>query len=193
MSPTSVRVLFVTAAALATGTLLFHFLQVSGVSVDSDGGYVALHWQPDGGDAPGGPAVCWRMQGFVFPAAMGAYGLADGGAGRGRYVGARVCVVDDGGVQPPPLPDGLAAADVSTVTEEFDGGPRVRADIRGGLVLRCACSTGSGCSALLADAGWGDAPTGNTLPEGAWDGGGCRPKPCLELAGWTSWPDECPQ
>lgn len=172
---------------LAVGSaLILQHLQSMGVSVDSDGGRVALHWQPDGGDTPDGPVMCVAAVGFVTPEAIGAYGLADGGAGRGRYLEARICALDDGGNVV--LPDGLVMEDFAAQPVDFDGGPRVVADVRGAKVLRCACSSGADCFV-----GGAPAPTGNTLAAGTWDGGGCVRKVCTELAGSDSFPAACPQ
>lgn len=53
--------------------------------------------------------------------------------------------------------------------------------------FECACSTGKDC-----DVDKKPAPPGNTLSPGTWRGEGCLKKTCIELAGRSSWPRECP-
>ena len=62
----------------------------------------------------------------------------------------------------------------------------------------CACSTGASCTyqpPKLPDGtipAPGPAPLGFTMAAGSWTGAGCRLKTCTELAGFSSWPPECP-
>jgi len=59
---------------------------------------------------------------------------------------------------------------------------------------RCACRKASGaCRVPNPDGGVAlPAPFGTTLRPG-WSGAGCERKPCIELAGESSWPAACPE
>lgn len=57
----------------------------------------------------------------------------------------------------------------------------------------CACKIGPDCRLKLADGGTGaNAPWGETLPFQGSVGTQCFGKVCVEIAGISSWPDECP-
>ena len=57
----------------------------------------------------------------------------------------------------------------------------------------CACRRASGICRVPNPDGGTDiaAPFAETLQPG-WSGLGCQPKPCVEIAGESSWPDNCP-
>lgn len=66
------------------------------------------------------------------------------------------------------------------------------------LSQACACRKATGSCQYSTDAGLVDAPMGRTLgpdypPYGNWSGAGCQPKACVELAGSSSWPANCPR
>ncbi len=64
-------------------------------------------------------------------------------------------------------------------------------------VFRCACRMDAGLCVIDNPDGGATpigAPRGRTLKPGEWGvaGPGCLRKPCVELAGHSSWPPECP-
>lgn len=56
----------------------------------------------------------------------------------------------------------------------------------------CACKRERFCNSILADGGTPTAPWGVTLPYQGFSGADCFPKVCVEIAGISSWPSECP-
>ncbi|MBS2028711.1 MAG: hypothetical protein JST54_12490 [Deltaproteobacteria bacterium] len=145
---------------------------------------------PDGGAATAGESVVFGVDGgFVALSVHGGQPLH--GASYWRI---QICApIVDGGHDPGPS---FLGAGVQVVYDDdqvggcVDGGPVIEAwqQGRSDAPFPCACSTGSSCS--LSDGG--AAPTGITLQPG-WAGAGCFPKACVELAGSSSWPQECPQ
>lgn len=114
-------------------------------------------------------------------------GLVDDGTG---YAAVRVCpdATDGGTEEIPDLPPGLTAlADSQTVIAYQPGWPTFAAWSPGhpDAPTECACSTGADCT--VDDE---PAPLGVTVRGAV--GEGCRPKPCVELFGVSSWPAECP-
>lgn len=130
----------------------------------------------------------------------------DGPAGAGyQYDRARVCALPvDGGVDPGPsfFPGLVVVYDDAALTACASSDPTVEAwadTVDGGAPWSCACALpvdAGSCTATVPirdDGGTQTvpAPTGVTLSAGAWSGSSCRPKTCVELAGFTSWPPEC--
>ncbi len=61
--------------------------------------------------------------------------------------------------------------------------------------FECACAAGPACERLHHDKGdeaWVPAERGNTFAKGQWRGADCFRKNCVENAGDTIWPRECP-
>lgn len=172
------------AVAVMIGALVFPQLQSS-----KGGRRTAIHWQADGGDTPpDGTIVCILQEGVGLSAALGAFGL-DAGAGKDGYAICRACAVQVSADTPEvPLPPGINALEVTQDEVAFDGGPQFQCALQGEPEFACACSTGSDCTGPDG----GAAPRGSTLQPGEWDGGGCFSKACMELAGYSSWPAECP-
>ena len=169
----------------------------------SAAGHVAIDaW--DGGDAN---TVCVWASARVDPPGMALFGFDAGGA---SYVYARAVVCSDpvdGGLDPGPgfLPGIEIVYDDSTAAP-WVGGHQLEAwtdtwrDVDGGYpAWPCACALpvdAGSCMVtrpIIDDGGTQtvSAPTGITLPAGAWSGSSCRPKTCVELSGYTSWPPEC--
>ncbi len=87
-------------------------------------------------------------------------------------------------------PDGGVIGSFSDGWRWADGGTDVQVLDTSGA--RCACSSGSGCTVPNPDGGTRlDAPQGLSLSPG-WSGEGCVLKPCVEVAGVSSWPTACP-
>jgi hypothetical protein len=115
----------------------------------------------------------------------------DGGT---SYAVVRVCANpaegEDGGA--PSLPPGyeLLPDFEERAAEEYDGGPQIRVWLQGdpAAPYLCACAKNDTCTRPDG----GGVPTGITLTEGQWAGPGCLPKSCVEIAGTSSWPQECP-
>ena len=97
----------------------------------------------------------------------------------------------DAGAAEPDLPGGMVALETTQAETTYDGGPMFYAALASSAGP-CACSSGSGCSALGDDGGWAPAPTGLTLQPGAFTGAGCLLKTCVELSGIPSMPPGCP-
>lgn len=184
------------AAAAAAATLLAVAisLQAPGAQLLPDGGDPAAGLDAGAaasgyvraGVAPLGSWAVWSTS-LASPAAQAAVGLDGGGVQ--RYVRARVCALDvDGGRDPGPL--GVPGLDIvyddAEVLPCAPGDAVLEAWVQGvpGAPWACACSPGPGC---LVDGG--AAPLGVTLA--TWSGA-CVPKPCVERAGVSSWPAECP-
>lgn len=56
----------------------------------------------------------------------------------------------------------------------------------------CACKRGQLCNSVLSDGGTRAAPWGETLFYQQFSGADCYPKACVEFAGISSWPEQCP-
>lgn len=88
------------------------------------------------------------------------------------------------------VPDGCVG--LNCEGNEDDGGTPVTAP----FLLQCGCRASSPCIVQQADGGWIAAPQGETLGPGnryeTFNGAGCQRKPCTEVAGVSSWPQECP-
>ncbi|MFN7130708.1 MAG: hypothetical protein ACK4N5_01415 [Myxococcales bacterium] len=182
------------AAALATTVALLAAVAAQQVAptMNEDGSHAAIGLAPDGS-----LGLLYTVRGSA--AAFGALGmrLPDGGVIADTYAVARVCVVAaEDAVEPgPPLPAGIDVVDVAEPQPCAPGAPALevwRAD-HPAAPWDCACSTGAGCWTPAADGGTAAAPLGVTLPPGTFTGDGCRPKPCVELAGASSWPAACPE
>lgn len=137
-------------------------------------------------------AECVYRSGLASPAALAAW--FPGWDGGSAYAVMRVCanaeaVDEDAGVQ---LPEGYEALpDGDERVEAWDGGAQLRVWLQGqpDAPYLCACAKDAAC--LRADGT--PAPVGVTLGSGQWQGAGCLPKSCVEFAGVSSWPKECPQ
>jgi hypothetical protein len=96
-------------------------------------------------------------------------------------------------------PKHLQVVEGSCVEGEKVAGVRVQDAGVGFLPLACACRKAKGeCQYVTDDGGLMQAPFGQTLGPGyppfeSWVGAGCVPKACVELAGSTSWPAQCPR
>lgn len=69
-------------------------------------------------------------------------------------------------------------------------------EVDAGFPLDCACHGSTACFYVLPDGGTAEAPYGLTLgpdypPFEHFQG--CTPKACVELAGFSSWPKDCPK
>lgn len=150
---------------------------------------------------PGGAVVCDALETSV------------GGRGAARYrsieVATKECEVtrtwSDGGVETVALPVetvgprvGLAVVPGSCVPAATVTGPRASDGGVWFLPHRCACRKASGACQYRNDAGaLADAPQGRTLGPGyppfeSWTGAGCQPRSCVEMAGESGWPSNCP-
>lgn len=168
-----------TAALLASGALR---PTVDGTtsSVDSVPGY-----ELDAG------AECLYRSGLALPDVVGQW--FPGWDGGSQYAVVRVCAnpTEDGGETPLP-PGYLLLPDYEERgPEAYDGGPQVRVWLQGTpeAPYLCACAKDATC--LRPDGS--PAVQGVTLGHGQWQGVGCLPKSCVEFAGVSSWPVECPQ
>lgn len=152
---------------------------------------MAIHWQVDGGDAPAkGAVVCVQQTGVGAASALNVFGLDAGAGVPYAYALCRACAVQlSASTLAPSLPAGISPLEVTQEEVAFDGGAQFWCVLQGEPEWPCACSTGSNCHGPDG----GDAPTGVTLAAGAWDGGGCYPAACVELAGYPSFPADCPQ
>ena len=150
------------------------------------------------GDAPAGSYAVWSTA-LASPEAQRAVGIAD--AGRQAYVRARVCAVPGDGGDPGPLsvPGLFIVYDDETSSPCADGDPALEAwtEDRSDAPWACACSSGPTClwTPPLYPSGRGDAgpaPMGQALSPGTWSGSGCKPVPCVVLAGVEPrWPAAC--
>lgn len=189
------------AGAIATIAYLISTLVITPGPGAPAGHVVVDAW--DGGDAN---TVCVWASVRVDPPGMALFGFDAGGA---PYVYARAVVCSDpvdGGMDPGPgfLPGIEIVYDDSTAAP-WVGGHQIEAwtdtwrEVDGGYPpwpCACALAAGGSCSAVVPirdDGGTQTvpAPAGVTLSAGSWSGPGCRPKTCVELSGYTSWPPEC--
>lgn len=158
------------------------------------------------GSAPPG-SRCLEATVRVTPEALGLFGLdpertTDAGLPRGTtYARVRLAALasDAGGLG---LPPGVVALEDSlreAACPDAGGGlAALEAWVGEAAPYPCACARAAdagACEQLRGALGveptWQTALPGTTLPEGQWRGPGCRPKPCVELAGSSSWPEEC--
>lgn len=108
----------------------------------------------------------------------------------------------DGGFVGPQLPQDLSIMDPSLCVNvgtgctdpllcvaAADGGFDPVKQVAEGCA--CVASDGGTCTVPDGDGGWAGAPVGITLRQ-PFSGMGCVPKACVEVAGKTSWPPECP-
>lgn len=113
------------------------------------------------------------------------------------------CPVGDGGVTIPviPTPSPEVIVDPAFCVETIgpDAGAHIEPsevpiglDALGIDAFGCACRVGQDCRVKLADGGTALAPFGETLPFKGSVGTQCFGKVCVEVAGITSWPSECP-
>jgi hypothetical protein len=116
----------------------------------------------------------------------------DGGA---SYAVVRVCANpaqnEDGGVQPLPPGYDLLPDYEERGPEAYDGGPQLRVWLQGDVAAPYLCACAKDATCLRNDGS--PAAQGVTLGHGQWQGAGCLPKSCVEFAGVSSWPKECPQ
>lgn len=115
----------------------------------------------------------------------------DGGS---SYAVMRVCVneaPEDAGETP--LPAGYDALPEyeERGPEAYDGGPQLRVWLQGDPAAPYLCACAKDATCLRNDGS--PAAQGVTLGHGQWQGAGCLPKSCVEFAGVSSWPQECPQ
>lgn len=179
------------AAAAATLALGMVALGLLSPGPEASAGHVRA------GVAPAGSYAVWSTA-LASTEALHAVGIDAGGP---RYVRARVCAVPGDGGDPGPLSvpgmvilyddDGAPACDggdpqIEAWTEDWSDAP-----------WACACSSGQTClwTPPLYPSGLGaltPAPQGMTLPPGRWSGPGCKPVPCVVLAGVEPrWPAAC--
>lgn len=185
-----------TSVAIGFGILVAGLVVGAIIATASHGGRrTVVHWQADGGDTPpAGNIVCVQQTGVGMAPALALFGL-DGGAGAPyAYALCRACAVQlDASTPEPNLPAGITALETTQAEVDFDGGAQFWCVLQGEPELPCACSTGNACSAVTTDGGTAVAATGATLAAGSWSGAGCFSKVCIELAGFDSWPAECPR
>ena len=105
------------------------------------------------------------------------------------------CLADDGGTYfnvPEPQNELVFEPMLCQVKEGVATGP-VQNEAIGTEPERCACRGGPACFDVLLDGGQGEPlPYGETVFPGRFTGSDCVPKACGEIAGISSWPDECP-
>lgn len=143
-------------------------------------------------DAPT-PTVCVYREGYTDPATLGLW--VPDYSGGSAYALVQVCVdedaLEDEGEEPL-LPAEYAALppDPTPPTPYVPGEAHMKVWVQGhpDAPFACACSSGSQCSQDGVE-----APLGLTLRAGSWAGEGCVPKPCVEWAGISSWPSQCPE
>lgn len=183
------------AAALATTVALLAAIaaQQLAPAMNEDGSHAAIGSAPDGS-----VGMLYTVRGSAEAFGLLGMRLPDGGTVADTYAVARVCVTPPGDSEPEPgpqLPAGIDVVDVTAPQPCAPGAPAIevwRGD-HPAAPWECACSTGAGCWTLAADGGTAAAPLGVTLPPSSFNGDGCRPKPCIELAGASSWPAACPE
>lgn len=116
----------------------------------------------------------------------------DGGV---SYAVVRVCVNpaqdEDGGVQGLPPGYDLLPDYEERGPEAYDGGPQVKVWLQGDAAAPYLCACAKDATCLRPDGS--PAAMGVTLGHSQWQGAGCLPKSCVEFAGVSSWPQECPQ
>jgi hypothetical protein len=134
--------------------------------------------------------VCYELTALASQGMLALGGVSRLGAVP-EYTHARIAVCPgDGGTLS--LPAGMTALDdTARVMPCPQDPPELEVWVQGeaSAPFPCACSTGSDC--FLAGPEQEPAPLGVTLQPG-WTGAGCKPKTCVELAGSSSWPEECP-
>ena len=119
----------------------------------------------------------------------------------GRYAITRVYAGsasdEDGGTEEVgALPPGFIAMPETQWMEPCDGGPAFFVAFQGQAEFPCSCRVTAECEWNIPGQ-WEPAPIGSTLSPGRWrdtsDGGtACYRKVCMEIAGESSWPAECP-
>lgn len=173
------------AAFLGASALLAYGV----LTADGDGSGLYGELTPDP-DAT--PTVCVYREGYTDPATLGLW-VPDYSGGP-AYALVQVCVdeeVLDGEGEEPLLPPEYAALPPNPIppTDYVEGEAHMKVWVQGhpDAPFACACSSGSQCSQDDAE-----APLGLTLRAGSWVGEGCVPKPCVEWAGISSWPAQCP-
>lgn len=149
------------------------------------------------GVAPAGSYAVWSTA-LASTEALHAVGIDTQGP---RYVRARVCAVPGDGGDPGPLsvPGMVILYDDTSSPACSDGDALVEAwtEDRSDAPWACACSSGPAClwTPPLYPSGRGDAgpaPKGQALQPGTWSGSGCKPVPCIVLAGVEPrWPAAC--
>lgn len=190
MTPTPQQKALATAAMLAVvGGLAYH---LRSATADGDGLHATVAWA----GTPPATVECLEATSLATQPVLNLFRLRpDAGP---TYCVARVCydATTDAGAAA--LPAGMDVLFASERTAAYDGGPQVEvwcapsADAPWG----CACTAGGDCqswqtAAIGAPPFLAPAPYGATLGPGLWQGG-CVPKPCVELAGVSSWPAACP-
>ena len=194
----------IAAASLAliaiTGAVATGVFQVERSPDTEDPRRFTVQW-PDGGTPDGGDVRCVWTTALVAPEVLAIYGgKSDAGS---QYAYAYICAerLPDGGPSDedplPELPGGVEAMEFDQMEEPYDGGPRFVAILQGQTGWPCACSKGGESSNCEFRPWWGGgnwypAPVGMTFGAGAWRGSDCFPKSCVEFAGTSSWPMECP-
>ncbi|MBM3992161.1 MAG: hypothetical protein FJ298_14295 [Planctomycetes bacterium] len=187
------RVRSIIAAVVIAAAIGIAALQLTPTISDA-GMRATIDSVPDAGLDAG--ALCALRAGYANGNVMSLWFGPDAGGG---YAIMNVCVpvydadagAWDGSI--PILPSGYEVLPDLTVVgaDVWDGGPQIEIWRQGhpSAPYPCACAKDATC--LNADGG--PAPSGLTLAAGQWGGAGCLPKSCVELAGNSSWPAECPQ
>jgi len=137
-------------------------------------------------------AMCLYRSGLASSEVVGQW--FPGWDGGSSYAVMRICVneaaPDAGAVPLPPGYDALPEYE-ERGPEAYDGGAQLQVWLQGNPAAPYLCACAKDATCLRPDGN--PAAQGVTLGNGQWQGAGCLPKSCVEFAGVSSWPQECPQ